>query len=150
MIPSKRDVHSACIKAIQNKIKSLNSNISDAQKAAAEDTKSSAGDKYETSREMIKQEINKASQQLAIYEKMAEVLMRMKPEEKPSKILLGSLIHTNEGWYYFSISLGQVVVNDTKIYVLSMASPLGSEMFNKIKGAMVEFRGRKIEILEIY
>ncbi|MCI4669372.1 MAG: 3-oxoacyl-ACP synthase [Bacteroidia bacterium] len=148
-ISFKKSIHQACLDQLQQKKAILNKQISDAQTAASEDTKSSAGDKYETSREMMKQEINKASQQLAIYEKMEEILVKLKPDTPSDKVSLGSLIKTNEGWYHFSVSLGQVKIEKSKVYVLSLASPLGKEMLNKTEGEEINFRGRKILIEKV-
>lgn len=146
---SKKNIHQSCLETIFQKIEVLKKNIADAQQAAAEDTKSSAGDKFETSREMMKQEINKASQQLVIYEKMKSMLTKLNPEAQAVKIGLGSLVHTSEGWYYFSVSIGKVDAGKEKAYVLSLASPLGREALSKMKGDIIDFRGRKIEILDV-
>ena len=50
---------------IQSKIEELKLSIASAKESRDNDTKSSAGDKYETGREMMQMEINKASAQLA-------------------------------------------------------------------------------------
>ena len=145
----KQKIHAECIAALRVKTLRQQKIIQDAQQAAADDTKSSAGDKFETSREMMKQEIQKAQQQMAIYEKMEEVLMQISLKEVQDQVGLGSLIQTDEGLYYFSVSLGQLQVEGQKVFILSMASPFGKNLYGKTKGEGMDFRGRKILIEEI-
>lgn len=149
-ITFKQEVHKESMSHLREKKERLNKQISDAQQAAAEDTKSSAGDKYETSREMMKQEIDKANQQLAIFEKMEAVLMKISPDKPKRKVELGSLIVCNEGIYFFSVSLGQIKIQGQVVYCLSLASPLGKIMMGKKAGETFAFRGREIKIQEIY
>ncbi len=146
---SKKAIHAACLTSIRIKKEGQEKLIKEAQEAAAGDTKSSAGDKYETAREMIKQEIDKANHQLAIYERMEEALMKIDPNQSLQSVAPGSLIQTNEGTYFFSVSLGRVKAEKADVYVLSMASPLGKAMKGMTKGQELEMRGRKIEILDI-
>jgi len=148
MSPSltKSQVHRACLALIRSKIAALETQIQDAQEAATEDTKSSAGDKYETSREMIQQEIDKATAQVATFVQMEEWLRRVEPSQKQRNIVFGSLVRSNEGWYYLSVSLGKVSVEGQTVYALSMASPLGQALAGKTAGEKVIFRGREVHI----
>ena len=145
----KLDLHQACLAQLEEKIQGLQQRIAEAQQSAAEDTKSSAGDKFETSREMMKQEIDKANQQMGIFSKMKVVLEGIEASKVQSEILPGSLVQTNEGWYYFAVSLGKVQVGEQSIYVLSMASPLGQQLKGMKVGEELMFRGRKIQVLAI-
>ncbi len=151
MSPSltKSQVHRACLALIRSKIAALDIRIQEAQEAATEDTKSSAGDKYETSREMIQQEIDKATAQVATFAQMEEWLRRVEPSQKRRTIAFGSLVRSNEGWYYFTVSLGKVSVEGQTVYALSMASPLGQALADKTTGETVSFRGREVRIEEV-
>jgi transcription elongation GreA/GreB family factor len=143
---TKSQVHRACLALIRSKLADLKTSIQDAQEAATEDTKSSAGDKYETSREMIQQEIDKATAQVATFDQMQEWLSRIEPSQKQKTIAFGSLVRCNEGCYYFSVSLGKLSVEGQTVYALSMASPLGQALAGKTAGETVSFRGRDIQI----
>ena len=71
-------------KKLLQKIELLQQNIDEIQAAANEETKSSAGDKYETSREMLRQEREKYSRQLAEQLKLRQVLQQINPSSKLS------------------------------------------------------------------
>jgi transcription elongation GreA/GreB family factor len=148
MLPKPR-IHQACIDLLQSKIDALEVRIQDAQQAATEDTKSSAGDKFETAREMMKQEIDKASAQLATFQRMQGWLGQLRPEQVTEQVAFGSLLHSNEGIYYFAVSLGKITLDDHVVYALSMASPLGQALAGKRVGDQVTFRGRTLRIQDL-
>jgi transcription elongation GreA/GreB family factor len=133
-MPPKPHFHQVCLNQLQAKIDRLNRSIAEAQQAASEDTKSSAGDKFETSREMMKQEINKLNAQLSQAVKMQQQLGQVNPEASKETVGFGSLVQTNEGLYYFSVSLGKVEVAGQSCFALSMASPLGKALAGKKAG----------------
>ena len=145
----KTQIHQACLTSLESKIERLKKEIQDAQDAAAEDTKSSAGDKFETSREMIKLEINKYNTQLAQTEKMYQMLRQLNPASTKSEVSYGSLVISNEGNYYFSVSLGKVVFDGKNAIALSMASPIGKALQGKSKGEIISFMSREIIIEDI-
>ncbi|MEM6346717.1 MAG: 3-oxoacyl-ACP synthase [Bacteroidota bacterium] len=148
MNPSlKEQIHAQCLALLDQKIARLQRSIADAQKAASEDTKSSAGDKFETSREMLKQEINKHNQQLALATKMKQQFGQIDPRQSLDHIAFGSLAETNEGLYYFSASLGKV--EGQKCFALSMVSPIAKALANHKAGDEVPFMKRSIKILNV-
>ncbi|MEM7658992.1 MAG: 3-oxoacyl-ACP synthase [Bacteroidota bacterium] len=143
---TKTDVHKACLALLNHKVSSLQTEIEAAQQAASEDTKSSAGDKFETGREMIKQRINQLSQQLSQQEVMAHQIERLDPQQTHSQAQAGSLVQTSEGTYYLAAPVGKLSVLDRKVFVLSLASPIGQLLLGKKEGEEIQFRGRRIVI----
>ena len=143
-------LHQICIEQLEKKIASLERTIQDTQKAAQADTKSSAGDKFETTREMMKQEMDKNGVQLSQAREMLSHLQQLDPYLKNDRISYGSLAHTNEGIYYFAVSFGKVVINDQFYFVLSMASPIGKALRNRKAGEEVAFMGRKIRVEKVF
>ena len=55
-MPSKSEVYAACLELIRHKIARLERALADLSEDAAGETKSSAGDKHETSRAMVQNE----------------------------------------------------------------------------------------------
>ena len=145
----KSQLYQQCIDLLQQKIATLENAIQDAQQAASEDTKSSAGDKFETSREMMKLEIDKNSMQLSKAIEMLKYLSQIDPESEKDRVGFGSLVKTNEGSYFFSVSLGKVLMGDRSYMALSMVSPIGKALADRKAGDEVNFMGRKIRIEKI-
>ena len=117
---------------ISEKIQKLEQLIAETR-ASNNDTKSSMGDKYETSREMLQQEINNLQIQLNEHLKSQQILKNINPN--PHKVVsLGSWVETNKGKFFIAISLGELSFNQEKIFVISAESPLAKAMNGKKTG----------------
>lgn len=145
----KEELHEHCHKLVDDRIALARKLIQEAQTASNQDAKSSMGDKYETSREMMALEMRKAGEQLQESSKLKQVLSELNIGLISKKISLGSLIATSIGSFYLSISLGQMQIKGKTIFVLSAVSPLGKELLNKQKGDSFVFNSRNIEIISI-
>ncbi len=117
---------------ISEKIQKLEQLIAETR-ASNNDTKSSMGDKYETSREMLQQEINNLQIQLNEHLKSQQILKNINPN--PHKIVtLGSLVETEKGKFFIAVSLGELSFSQEKIFVISAESPLAKAMNGKKTG----------------
>ena len=117
---------------ISEKIQKLEQLIAETR-ASNNDTKSSMGDKYETSREMLQQEINNLQIQLNEHLKSQQILKNINPN--PHKgVSLGSWVETNKGKFFIAISLGEILFNQEKVFVISTESPLAKAMNGKKTG----------------
>ena len=102
-------------------------------RASNNDTKSSMGDKYETGREMLQQEINNLQRQLN--EILNQQAVMQKINSGPSeKVQNGALVKTNNGIFYIGASIGEIVSENQKIMTVSAESPLVKAMFGKKMG----------------
>jgi len=129
----------------------------EAQKTIAEiilsrdaDSKSSAGDKHETSRAMAQIELDKNEVQLQKIKNLKSELLQINPQAQHQKIETGSLVFTNCENYFFSIGYGKIFLGEQVFYAISLGSPIGKALQEKLKGDKILFQEREIEILEIY
>ena len=117
---------------ISEKIQKLEQLIAETR-ASNNDTKSSMGDKYETSREMLQQEINNLQLQLNEHLKSLQILKNINPISH--KIVgVGSWVETEKGRFFFFVFLGEITFNQEKIFVISAESPLAKVMNGKKVG----------------
>ena len=118
-------------------------------RATNNDTKSSMGDKYETGREMLQQEINNLQVQLNEVLKQQDFLktILIKPCEKVEK---GAIVKTERGLFFISVSLGEINFDNQKIICISPESPLAKAMNGKQKGEVFSLNNinQKILIIE--
>lgn len=140
----KQELKNAIEQVIADKINYLEHLIDDLR-ASNTETKSSMGDKYETSREMLQQEITRIQNQLN------EVLMQqesfLKIGVKESQIIVdGSYIETSLGNFVIACSLGEIKFENQKIFVLSKQTPLGQLLLGKKIGDVIEMNGKSIII----
>ncbi len=144
----KEEIYKASVAQTDAKIKELKTDIKSLRDALTNDTKSSAGDKYETGTEMIQIEISKLVSQLAKQNKTAELLMTLSGDHTHTYVKNGSLIKTNVAIYFIGASLGKMIVNDTTVYCVSIVSPIGQKLLSKKVGDSIEMNGKQ-EILEL-
>lgn len=102
-------------------------------RASNNDTKSSMGDKYETGREMLQQEINNLQRQLNEVLNQQSVLQKITADPL-EKVQNGALVKTNKGLFYVSASMGEILFENQKIMTVSAESPLVKAMFGKKMG----------------
>ena len=111
-------------------------------RASNNETKSSMGDKYETSREMVQQEINNI--QLQLNENLrAKNSLKLITTNPHQTIGVGSLVETEKGLFYIAVSLGEIIFNEKKIFVISTESPLGKILFGMKKGEEISLNNMK-------
>ena len=117
---------------LSEKIENLERLINETR-ASNNETKSSMGDKYETTREMVQQEINNLQVQLNENVR-AKNSLKLINTNLHQTIGLGSLVQTDKGFFYIAVSLGEIISNEQKIFVISTESPLGKALYGKKKG----------------
>ena len=116
-----------------------------AKESRDSDTKSSAGDKFETGREMIQREMDKLS---ALVDNTLNSIAKLdRIADLPASMVIseGSLVETDQETYFISIGYGKL----DSIYAISIESPLGDELKGKRVGDRIEMRGRNITIKSI-
>src|SRR4051794_15514245 len=92
---------------LSEKITRLQADMADLQKDIAEDSKSSAGDKFETSREMAQQELLKLGTQLSEQQRMKS-LVESQAMETYTQAQSGAVVFTNKGTFLLGIPVGKV------------------------------------------
>lgn len=132
---------------LNDKIDYLQKLINDLR-SSNNDTKSSMGDKYETSREMIQQEIMHIQKQLNEVIIQKEQFLKIKFIESDS-VIIGSYVKTSMGNFYIVCSLGEIDFHDEKIFVISSQTPLAKTILGKKKGDIFEMNNQKITIEEV-
>jgi len=145
----KLKVHQKCLHLALTKIDSLKSELVALQEASNQDTKSSAGDKYETGRSMIMLEKEKLGVQLMEAYKLKKALDLIDLGKPINKVSLGALVKESNNFYYFSANFGALNIADVKVFALSTLSPIGQAMLGKTVGDTYNFRGQKFLIEKI-
>lgn len=145
----KSDIIAALHSIVDQRIELSRRELDSIATSKESETKSSAGDKYETGMAMLQLEEQKAHFQLSKANELKKALSLIQPEELHEKIQLGSLVQTTNGLYFLSIGLGQVKVDEHPVYVLSITSPIGLQMKGKTKGEKFVFQDTRIQILAV-
>ncbi len=145
----KEQLHSLCLAYIEERIKGTNQAIQFAQASANEETKSSAGDKYETGRAMAQLEIEKNSAQLAEAQKLKQILLQLDPTKSTETIQAGSLVITNQGKFYISIPAGQFTIEGENYFAISPSSPIAQKLLGLKVRDQFSFNKKEFEIEQV-
>lgn len=146
---AKQDVLKHCIAHVQNRIKEIDLAIADVQSSLFSETKSSAGDKYETSREMLQQDLNRFQNQLLIAENDKLTLESIDYSKKLDAIRHGALFRTEQSYYFIAISVGRLEINSQTVFVISAESPIGKSVLGLKVDNYINFNNLKDKIVEI-
>ncbi len=146
----KKSIFDRLLNLTESKIKNLKNDIDSTISSRNTENKSSAGDKHETSRAKIQIEIEQLSIQLSILNQQHQILLSINIKKDNKKIGLGSLVYTNLGSYFIGIGLGKILLDEKEYYAISLASPIGRILKDKIVGDEFIFNSNKYKILDIY
>lgn len=145
----KKSLYELCEQYVDKKISQAQKGIDDAQKSANSETKSSAGDKYETGRAMMHLEKEKYARQLSESIQLKGALSGINFSKRYEIVQSGALVQTSNGFFFMSISAGKLQLNGQIYFAMSIASPIAQVLKGMKEGETIPFRGRDITILKV-
>lgn len=131
------------IKKMEYAIEIQNENL----KTASEST---AGDKHNTTRALMHLEEEKIKHQINQLLQLKLLMNKINPREKKTKVTIGSLLKTNNGYIYIAIPFGNVEISNLQLMVISIVSPLGKTLRNKKINESFLFKNNKWTIKEVF
>lgn len=132
---------------VDEKIQQFQSMIDDLRSSNTE-TKSSMGDKYETSREMLQQEIMHIQRQLAVFQEHQSQVRKL--TESVSEIIkTGSVVKTTFGNFVIVTSLGEFQLEGEKFISISEQTPLAQQLIGKKDGESFSIQGKSYQVLKV-
>ena len=146
----KQKAHQYYFESITNKIAIQHTTLADLNYSAANETKSTAGDKHETALAMLQIEQAHVGKKLEELKFQLLELNHIDRDKTNKTIALGSLIKTNEGYFYLSAALGKTVLDDVNIIALSVRSPLGILLIGKKVEEQISFNNTIYIIEELF
>jgi transcription elongation GreA/GreB family factor len=146
----KAKIYQAAINQLKDKENLLTTERKNIIESILEDEKSSAGDKYETGRETMTQDLNTIEGQIKQGKSDLEELYRLHTiKETPSSVQEGALVKLGQDWFLIAVSIGALKVGDSKVFLMSKNSPLGELLIGKKHKDQVSFRGKVLSIEEL-
>ena len=121
-----------------------------AQQAANQEEKSSAGDKYETGRAMGHLQKEMHTRQQAEHEREHAALLRVPTDAFCTPPLPGAFIQCTDIAFFIGAGLGKQSVNGQTILFLSPAAPLAKTLLDKKTGDEFTFNGRTLRIEDLF
>lgn len=137
----KQKIHTYCIHLLNEKIKTLQYTIKELTESAANETKSTAGDKHETALAMLQLEQENVNRQLKTVLDQKVMVESIDPSLKNLHVGNGSLVKTNKGFLFLSVALGKIIVEEVQVIVLSPQSPLGKKLMGLKRNDYTDVNG---------
>lgn len=142
----KEQIHQHFMQLVKEKITRLQQVLADLKESSANETKSTAGDKYETALAMLQAEQDNTRAQLQEVLQQQAVLEKIDPAITPVAVVNGSVVKTGETYFFISTALGRVQIAGITVTAISASSPLGKQLIHLHQGDTARFNGREYTI----
>lgn len=139
----------ACNESVKNRFEKVNKTIAGIVESLDSASKSSAGDKHETARAMLQIDRENAGKQLRELENLERLLPKVDINAITDYARLGSLVRTNHGIFFISISLGAIAIGKTTYYCVALQAPIGVQLSGKKQRDQFTFNDKQYEVLSV-
>jgi|WetSurMetagenome_2_1015567.scaffolds.fasta_scaffold635621_1 hypothetical protein len=144
----KQELLAYCIQLKIDNVENLKSAMNEAQQSAVE--YGSPKDRYDSyraqmlaKRDMFAQQVQNAQEELLL-------LQRIDTAKPVNKAGFGALVFLPDQIVFIAIGLGKVEFKGRTCFVVSLHVPLSIALKDKMAGDVIDFRGKKMEILNLY
>lgn len=139
-----------CLEQLERKRETFSEALQNIEADRSSETKSSAGDKYETSREMMRQEMDKLLDRIRAVELDQKILNALQEYKAVKAVTHGSLVKTDNGIFWIAISFGRTqMAEGVEVMVISSDSPIGAALMHKKVGDTASYNNKHFTIEEI-
>ena len=132
----KQKIYNHYLQVLNEKIAGLQQALADLKESGSNETKSTAGDKHETTLAMLQIEQANKRAQLQEFVAQKNALEKINPTVIAIIIVHGSLVKTNRGYLFISVALGKALIDNEAVIALSAQSPLGQKLLGLCPGAV--------------
>lgn len=146
----KNELKQLCVSIIQDRIDAAQRAIDNAQEAANNEEKSSAGDKYETSRAMNHLEKDMHSRQLSENRKELTNLFYINVNAVFHVAIAGAFLQCEGVAFFIAAGVGKQSFAGRSVFFLSPNAPLAKSLSGKRRGDVFMFNKNQIRITDIY
>lgn len=138
-----------CKDLLNDRIQNVQQAMNNAQESTISEDKSSAGDKFETSRAMGHMNKEMYAKQMVLLRQELELLNQLKLQNQYQKVVLGALVFTNQSVLFIATGIGKITFNHQDIMAISPLSPLGKLLALKCVGDTYTLNNNHFKILAI-
>ncbi|MFC1734365.1 hypothetical protein ACFL6I_29015 [candidate division KSB1 bacterium] len=144
----KKELIEACRKIQQKTAENLRVVMNEAQQSAND--YGAPKDRYDSHRNQLLAKRDMYAQQMdkAVFE--IGILDRIDLSREMERVNFGAVVITTDQKIFISIGTGKVNINDEIYFAISPKVPFYEAMKDLKKGDFFEFRGRKIEIKDVF
>ena len=131
---NKQAVWRACLDQVKGQVEELLAANQKVKESIDGEQKSSAGDKFETSRAMAHKEMELLAVQLNKALNDLGILEQISPTSSSEHVQLGSLVQTKNKLLYIAVAIGRIQLEGKDVFVISPSSPIGQQLIGQSVG----------------
>jgi len=146
----KQRMYQQCLAIVKERLDTINTNMDALMEAKTSETKSSAGDKYETGMAMIQNQEELYTRQRAETSIIYKAMLKIDPTKPSDQVENGALVLVPGGLFYICAGMGRLVLDDTAYFAISLISPIGAALKFKKAGSFYTYNDKNIPINSIY
>lgn len=139
-----------CSMIIEQRMHAAKQAMQQAQAAANSEDKSSAGDKYETSRAMSHLEKDLHARQLSANQQELAALLAVNVKSIHTTIAAGSVVMCSDFTFFIAAGLGKIDFEGRKVYLLAPNAPLAKALLKKQSGAEIFFNNKPMVVMDVF
>lgn len=149
-LAEKQRILSECLRLQKAIVENARKAVNDAQESANEGDDSTEEKLYNSYREEMQNKRDMFARQFSIAVDDLNNLNQIVTSKEYKQAEFGSIVVTDTGTYFISISLGQVKVDGKTIFAVSALAPIYRAFEGKKKGDSYTFQGKALKIKEIF
>lgn len=146
----KQHMYTQCLHIVADRLSTISYNMNALMDAKGSETKSSAGDKYETGMAMIQNQEELYSRQQVDTQLIYNSLLKIDPTKVCEQVENGALVLVPGGIFYICAGMGKLVVQDTSYFAISLNSPMGAALKFKKAGEFYTYNEKNVPINDIF
>lgn len=143
----KSQIINACKNLLTAKIGEITSAIREAQEAANNEQKSTAGDKHEVGKSMSQLNVEMLGNQLKELETLSQHFEKLN-NELHHAVSTGSVVKFNGQFVFVCKGIGKISISGTHVITVSPEAPLFSQIKGKREGETFSLNGKPV-LLEL-
>jgi transcription elongation GreA/GreB family factor len=148
-ISIRKQLTDSCYQLLEERKSTVIAALETIKEGLQQETKSSMGDKFETTRAHLQMEENKLHQQINELNLLHQRLDVVSRAPFAASISLGSVVFTSSGNYFLAIPMGKIKIEEQAFIAISPVSPIGQLLMNKQKGEHFQFNQKNIQITDV-
>jgi len=146
----KKQIQQSCISLLEKRILAASAAMREAQESANSEEKSSAGDKYETSRAMGQLSRDMNAKQMEEAQRDLSFINALPVSSVLQTVQPGSVVVCGKNIFFISLGLGAIEVGGQKVVLLSPGAPVARLLEEKKPGDSFLFNGNETKITDVF
>lgn len=138
-----------CRNLLDGRINQSLEQMQNLQEAANNEEKSSAGDKYETSRAMNQISKDMFAQNLQENQQELSMFLSILQQKRGELVRPGHLVYCGTVLFFITVGLVKLIFEGRIVLVVSSTAPVAQQILGKKKGESIRFNNQDLQILAI-